>query len=151
MRTDVGKFSFVSRTFADWNRLPEGVIGIFLIKTNVFRKTVRKVYRGVEVKVRYMVGIAHPVWQRAMGLTARVQFSGISSFSFVLFSYVLLTSLCINVFAFCTFCIMYYLCITVYLLVIVYVKLPPGISPIAIGNIYMTTSVVIGPAKVLLS
>jgi hypothetical protein len=41
-----------------------------------------------------MVGIAQPVEQR-------VQFSGISSFSYVLFSYVLLTSLSINVFAFC--------------------------------------------------
>jgi hypothetical protein len=50
-----------------------------------------------------MVGIAQPVQQRAVGLTARVQFSGISSFSFLLFSYVLLTSLCINVFAFCIF------------------------------------------------
>jgi hypothetical protein len=24
IRTDVGKFSFVNRTIADWNRLPEG-------------------------------------------------------------------------------------------------------------------------------
>jgi hypothetical protein len=43
-----------------------------------------------------MVGIAQPVEQRATDLTARVQFSGITSFSFVLFSYALLTSLCIN-------------------------------------------------------
>jgi hypothetical protein len=47
----------------------------------------------------------------------------ISSFSFLLFSYVLLTSSCINVFA---FCILYYLCVTVYVLLIVYVTLPPG-------------------------
>jgi hypothetical protein len=41
------------------------------------------------VKVGYMVGIAQPVQQRATGLTA-LKFSGISSFSFVLFSCVLL-------------------------------------------------------------
>jgi hypothetical protein len=44
MRTDVGKFSFVSRAIADWNRLPEGAIGTSLVKTHVFRKRVRKVY-----------------------------------------------------------------------------------------------------------
>jgi hypothetical protein len=50
------------------------------------------------------VGIAQAVQQRATGLMAWVQFPGISSFSFVLFSYVLLTSLCINVMhsVFCT-------------------------------------------------
>jgi hypothetical protein len=41
-----------------------------------------------------MCGIAQPVQQRAVGLKARVRFSGISSFSFLLFSYVSLTSLC---------------------------------------------------------
>jgi hypothetical protein len=54
---------------------------------------------------------------------------GISSFSFILFSYVLLIFPCINVLA---FCILYYLCITVYVLFVVYVTLPRGISPIAI-------------------
>jgi hypothetical protein len=54
------------------------------------------------VKVGYVVGIAQ---QRAMCLKSRVRFPGISSFSFVLFSYVLLTSSYINVFAFCIFCI----------------------------------------------
>jgi hypothetical protein len=44
IRTDVGKFSFVNRTIADWNRLPEGAIGTSLVKTHVFRKKVRKVY-----------------------------------------------------------------------------------------------------------
>jgi hypothetical protein len=38
-------------------------------------------------------------------LDGRVQFSGISTFSIVNFSYVLFTSLCIHVFAFCTYCI----------------------------------------------
>jgi hypothetical protein len=30
-RTDVGKYSFVNRTIADWNRLPETVIGFYLL------------------------------------------------------------------------------------------------------------------------
>jgi hypothetical protein len=77
-------------------------------------------------------------------LTALVQFSGISSFSFVLFSYVSLTSLCINVFAFCTFCITVthsVFCTTyvrvVYVLFVVYVTLPPGIGPIPVGIKYV--------------
>jgi hypothetical protein len=45
IRTDVGKFSFVSRTIDDWNRLPEGAIGTSLVKTHVFKKRVRKVYQ----------------------------------------------------------------------------------------------------------
>jgi hypothetical protein len=45
MRTDVGKFSFVNRAIADWNRLPEEAIGTSLVKTHVFRKRVRKVYQ----------------------------------------------------------------------------------------------------------
>jgi hypothetical protein len=45
IRTDVGKFSFVNRTIADWNRLPEGATGTSLVKTHVFRKRVRKVYQ----------------------------------------------------------------------------------------------------------
>jgi hypothetical protein len=35
------------------------------------------------------------------------------------------------------FCILYYLCITVYVLFLVYVTLPPGIGTIAVGNIYI--------------
>jgi hypothetical protein len=42
IRTDVGKFSFVNRTIADWNRLPEGAIGTSLVKTHVFRQRIRK-------------------------------------------------------------------------------------------------------------
>jgi hypothetical protein len=45
IRTDVGKFSFVNRTTADWNRLPEGTIGTSLVTMHVFRKRVRKVYQ----------------------------------------------------------------------------------------------------------
>jgi hypothetical protein len=46
LRTDVGKFSFVNRTIADWNRLPEGTIGTSLVKTRVFiKKRVRKIYQ----------------------------------------------------------------------------------------------------------
>jgi hypothetical protein len=59
--TDVGKFSFVNRTIADWNRLPKGAIGTSLVKTHVFRKRVRKVYQRGEVKVGYMLGIAQQV------------------------------------------------------------------------------------------
>jgi hypothetical protein len=43
--TDFGEFFFVNRTIADWNRLPEGVIGTSLVKTHVFRKRVRKLYK----------------------------------------------------------------------------------------------------------
>jgi hypothetical protein len=45
IRTDVGKLSFINRPIADWNRLPEGVIGTFLVKTHVFRKRARKIYQ----------------------------------------------------------------------------------------------------------
>jgi hypothetical protein len=45
IRTGVGKFSFVNRTIADLNRLPEGAIGTSIVKMNVFRKRVRKVYQ----------------------------------------------------------------------------------------------------------
>jgi hypothetical protein len=45
IRTDVGKFSFVNRTIADWNRLPEGAIGTLLVKAHILRKRVRKVYQ----------------------------------------------------------------------------------------------------------
>jgi hypothetical protein len=36
-------FSFVNRTIADWNRLPERTIGISPVKTHIFRKRVREV------------------------------------------------------------------------------------------------------------
>ena len=36
-RTDVGKYSFVNRTVADWNRLPEEVIRDCHVKSQIFR------------------------------------------------------------------------------------------------------------------
>jgi hypothetical protein len=45
IKTDVGKFYFVNRTIADWNRLPQGKIGTSLVKTHIFRKRVRKLYQ----------------------------------------------------------------------------------------------------------
>jgi hypothetical protein len=45
IRRVVGKFSFVNRTIADWNQLPEGMNGTSLVKAPVFRKRVRKVYQ----------------------------------------------------------------------------------------------------------
>jgi hypothetical protein len=36
IRTDVGKFSFVNWTIADWNRLPEEAIGTSLVKTHIY-------------------------------------------------------------------------------------------------------------------
>jgi hypothetical protein len=50
IRTDVGEFSFVNRTIADCNRLPEEAIGTSLVKTHVLRKRVRKVYQWGEVE-----------------------------------------------------------------------------------------------------
>jgi hypothetical protein len=43
VKTDVWKFSFVNRTIADWNRLPERTIGISPLKTHIFRRRVREV------------------------------------------------------------------------------------------------------------
>jgi hypothetical protein len=43
VKTDVGKFSFINRTIADWNRLPERTIGISPVKTHIFRRRVREV------------------------------------------------------------------------------------------------------------
>jgi hypothetical protein len=45
IRTDVEKLSFVNRTIADWNWLPEEAIGTSLVKTHVFRKRIGKVYQ----------------------------------------------------------------------------------------------------------
>jgi hypothetical protein len=39
-RTDIGKFSFVNRTIADWNHLPEGFSPVKIL---IFSKRVRKV------------------------------------------------------------------------------------------------------------
>ena len=40
-RTDVGKYSFVNKTIADWNQLPEEVIRDSHCKPHMFRKRVR--------------------------------------------------------------------------------------------------------------
>jgi hypothetical protein len=42
IRTDVGEFSFVGRTIADWNRLSQRATGTSLVKTHVFRKRLGK-------------------------------------------------------------------------------------------------------------
>jgi len=42
-RTDVGKYSFVNRSTADWNRLPEGTIGTSRGKMYIFKKRAKKV------------------------------------------------------------------------------------------------------------
>ena len=41
--TDAGKYSFVNRTTADWNQLPEEVIKDSHGKSHIFRKRIRKV------------------------------------------------------------------------------------------------------------
>jgi hypothetical protein len=40
--TDIGKFSFVNRTIAELNQLPEGAIGTSPVKTHTFRKRLGK-------------------------------------------------------------------------------------------------------------
>jgi hypothetical protein len=45
IRTDAGKFSYLTRTIRDWSLLPEEAIGTSLFRTHVFRKRVRKVYQ----------------------------------------------------------------------------------------------------------
>ena len=45
-RTDVGKYCFVNRTIADWNRLPEEVVRDSYGKSTVFRKGIREVLTG---------------------------------------------------------------------------------------------------------
>jgi hypothetical protein len=42
-RTDFGKFSFINRTTAEWNQLPEEMSGFPLAKAHTFAKRVRKV------------------------------------------------------------------------------------------------------------
>jgi hypothetical protein len=65
-RTDVRKFSFVNRTIADWNQLPEGAIGFSPAKIHIFSKRVRKVItregkesevEGCEEYIRKLFGL----------------------------------------------------------------------------------------------
>jgi hypothetical protein len=46
-RRDIGKYSFVNRTFRLWNRLPAEILGTLSYKPNAFRKRVRKVINVV--------------------------------------------------------------------------------------------------------
>jgi hypothetical protein len=48
-RTDVGKYSFVNRTIAGWNQIPEEVLGTFSGRPRIFRKRARKMITS-EVK-----------------------------------------------------------------------------------------------------
>jgi hypothetical protein len=41
-RSDVGKFSFVNRTIADWNKLPEVIFAFPPAKVHAFSKRVKK-------------------------------------------------------------------------------------------------------------
>jgi hypothetical protein len=41
-RTDIGKYSFVNRSIADWNQLPKGTIGIAHGKAHKFKTRIRK-------------------------------------------------------------------------------------------------------------
>ena len=41
-RTDIGKYSFVNRTFEDWNQLPAEVLGTLPCKQNTLKKRVKK-------------------------------------------------------------------------------------------------------------
>jgi hypothetical protein len=51
----VGKFSFVNRITADWNQLPEGVLGLSPAIIRIFSKTVRNAMtmEGKKVKCMY--------------------------------------------------------------------------------------------------
>ena len=42
-RRDIGKYSFVNRSITDWNQLPEGAIGTFHGKTQIFKTRITKV------------------------------------------------------------------------------------------------------------
>ena len=53
-RTDVGKYSSISRTIKSWNQLPAGLLSSFPCKLNTFRKRVKNVVtskgNGVGIK-----------------------------------------------------------------------------------------------------
>ena len=50
-RTDIGKYSFVNRTIANWNQLPAETSGTSRCKPNIFRNRVRKaIISGVKWK-----------------------------------------------------------------------------------------------------
>ena len=45
-RTDIGKYSFVNRSIADWNQLPAGAIGTEQGNTQKFKTRVSKMLTG---------------------------------------------------------------------------------------------------------
>jgi hypothetical protein len=45
-KRDIGKYSFVNRSIADWNQLPNGAIGIAHGNTHNFKTRIRKIYAG---------------------------------------------------------------------------------------------------------
>jgi hypothetical protein len=48
-RTDIGKYSFVNRTFKNWNQLPAEVLGTLPCKPKIFRNVFRKaIINGVK-------------------------------------------------------------------------------------------------------
>ena len=51
-RTDVGKFSFVSRTITNWNQLPASLPASFPCKLSTFRKRVKNVVTSKGIQVR---------------------------------------------------------------------------------------------------
>ena len=52
-RTDVGKYSFISRTIKSWNQLPAALLASFPCKLNTFSKRVKNVVtsKGIEVRI----------------------------------------------------------------------------------------------------
>ena len=53
-RTDIGKYSLVSRTVESWNQLPAGLIASFFYKLNTYRKRVKNVVesKGIQVGIK---------------------------------------------------------------------------------------------------
>jgi hypothetical protein len=49
-KTDIGKYSFVNRTFLLWNELPADVLGNLFCKPSNFRKKVRKVINRAKLR-----------------------------------------------------------------------------------------------------
>ena len=51
-RTDVGKYSFVSRTITNWGELPASLVASFPCKLSTFRKRVKNVVTSKGIQVR---------------------------------------------------------------------------------------------------
>jgi hypothetical protein len=130
IRTAVGKFSFVNKTIADWNRLPEEAIGNFHVTRHKFRKRVREVIiRELNVEM----------WKHSQDSSVGIATSYRLNFLLLL---LLFFSFCITVFLFyilSPYVLIFSFSVTVFFcaLFIFYVTLPPGISPITVSNIYI--------------